>query len=262
MSNEKKQSTALVPTNLAEAQQMSAVYAKSSLLPPDLRGKEADVFVTIMAGQELGLAPMASLRSIHVVKGKPILSADAMVGVALASGVAEYFINVESSDKVATYETKRRGSPAPQRLSFTIDEAKLAGLGGDNWKKYPAAMLRARAKAALARDAYPDALAGVYIEDEAREFEAPRQVAAAPAQFRAPEPAAVIDVEVADEPRSLLEAILTAESEAALNDVAAKIAKQADAVRKELKPHWVAKRDQLRRISAATEAEIAGEVAS
>jgi RecT family len=169
MANE-KQVTALVPTTIPETQDLAKRFAQSRLLPAELQGKEADVFVTILAGMELGLAPMASLRSIHIIKGKPVLSADGMVAVVQASGLCEYFIAIESSDKVATYETKRRGAPAPQRVSFSIEEAKLAGLApgkpDSNWARFPAAMLRARAKAALARDAYPDAIAGVYTEDE------------------------------------------------------------------------------------------------
>lgn len=194
MTNDQSKSLALVPRSISETQDLARVYAKSSLLPPDLRGKEADVFVTIMAGMELGLAPMAALRSIHVVKGKPILSADGMVAVVQASGLCEYFTCVESSGVIASYETKRKGAPTPQRLSFTLDEAKIAGIaGGDNWKKYPAAMLRARAKAALARDVYPDAIAGVYTDDEVREFEPQRA-----GNGHAPA-AHVIDAEIVEE---------------------------------------------------------------
>jgi hypothetical protein len=177
---------AIIPKTFDEAQRMSAVYAKSNLLPVDLRGKEPDVFVTIMAGQELGLPPMASLRSIHVVKGKPVLSADAMVAVALRSGQCEYFRRVSADNISATYETKRVGSE-PTRATWTIEDAKTAQLlSNDNWKKYPRAMLKARCKAELARDVYPDVLAGVYEEGEAREFEGPQ------------EPSEYIDAEVVE----------------------------------------------------------------
>lgn len=154
-----------------ELTRLAQMLSKSSLLPPDLRGKEADIAVTVMAGRELGLAPMASLRSINVIKGKPVLGADAMVGLVLSAGVADYFSFIESTATIATYETKRKGAPHPQRLSFTFEQAKAAGLtGNDNWRKYPDAMLRARAKAALARDVYSDVLAGCYTEDEAAAF--------------------------------------------------------------------------------------------
>jgi len=93
-----------------------------------------------------------------------------MVACAQSSGFCEYFRCVESDSKIATYETKRRGSEPVQR-SFTIADAKTASLlGNPTWKKYPAAMLRARCKADLARDVYPDAVAGVYTDDEAAEF--------------------------------------------------------------------------------------------
>lgn len=245
-----KTALAIVPRSVAEARDLAGQYAKSSLLPPDLRGKEADVFVTIMAGLELGLAPMASLRSIHVVKGKPILSADAMVAVVQASGLCEYFTCVESSAAVATYETKRKGAPPPQRLSFSLDEAKMAKLtGGDNWMKYPAAMLRARAKAALARDVYPDAIAGVYTDDEAAEFTPPRPHTNGSTIHFSP-PADVVDAEVvSEEPGVSFEDRLAAAAAIAdLAPVAADLKKLPHGEeRKRLAALYCARRDVLLR---------------
>lgn len=179
MSNDRNndaRSLSLIPAPsmpLADVQQLAKMLAQSKLLPQDLIGKEADIAVTVMAGHELGLAPMAALRGIHVVKGKPVLSADTMVAIALSTGAAEYFKRIESTATSATYETKRRGDD-PTRLTFTIQQARDAGLikSGGNWQMYPEAMLRARAKAALARDVYPDALAGCYEESERDELDA------------------------------------------------------------------------------------------
>jgi hypothetical protein len=159
------------------------MLAKSALLPEKLRGKAPDIAVTLMAGQELGLSPMAALRGVYVVNGRPALAADTMVGLAHASGLCEYFVCVESTDKIATYETKRKGAPTPQRLSFTIEQAKRAGLGGDVWTKYPDSMLRARCKSFLARDVYSDVLAGVIEEHEVEEIQ--RQPAPAHQGFTA-----------------------------------------------------------------------------
>lgn len=251
-------SLALVPTNISETQDLARIYAKSSLLPPDLRGKEADVFVTIMAGMELGLAPMAALRSIHVVKGKPILSADGMVAVVQASGLCEYFTCVESSAAIATYETKRKGAPTPQRLSFTIDEAKVAGIaGGDNWKKYPSAMLRARAKAALARDVYPDAIAGVYTDDEARDF-----VDAKPRNGHAPAAHAIeddfVDAEVVDDPvaeRKLDDDIAAAQSVHDLGKLVDRIKELPSDERNRIRPIYSERRRVLLQSVAQREAD-------
>lgn len=164
--------TAIVTSGVTECADLAKRFAQSTLIPEALRGKEADVFVTLLAGQELGLSPMASLRAIHVVKGRPILSADTMVALVLGRGAAAYFRCIEESDERATYETLRVGAPEPQRATWTIADARRAGLTGGNWTSYPRAMLKARCKASLARDVYPDVLAGCYDESEREEVEA------------------------------------------------------------------------------------------
>ena len=122
----------------------------------------------VMTGSELGLLPMQSLRSIDMVKGKPTLKAEAQVAlVRRRSDVCKYFRMVESTDAVATYETLRAGDPEPTRMSFSMAQATAAGLaGGDNWRKYSAAMLRARCSAALCRTVYSDLVLGLYDPEE------------------------------------------------------------------------------------------------
>lgn len=157
----------ITPRTLPEMIDIAERLAKSSLLPEALRGKVPEVLMQIMAGQELGLYSMASLRSFNIIAGKPVMGADAMVAVVLGSGKAEYFRRVgEGTDKSVTYETKRRGQEA-QRCTWTIEMAKAAALHQkDNWRTFPRAMLASRAKSELARDVYPDVLAGCYSTDE------------------------------------------------------------------------------------------------
>lgn len=168
MTTERNTALAIVPRTLGEIQTLADQLAKSNLLPEALRGKAADVLASIMTGQEIGLPPMAAIRGVHIVQGKPILAADTMVGIVLGSGLCEYFSQIEATNQLVTFETKRRGSPVPQRCSWSIDDAKRAGLypTKDVWRAYPRAMLSARCRAELARSVYPDILAGIYDPDE------------------------------------------------------------------------------------------------
>lgn len=160
-------SLAIIPRTLDEATEMAERLSKSNLLPKDMVGKMADVLVTIMAGVEMGFAPLASLRAFHVVGGKPVLSADGMIALVLGSGKAVYFDRVEESDTAVTYETLRIGSKVPRRCTWTMAMAKTASLNNkDVWRAYPRAMLASRAKAELARDVYPDVLTGCVTDDE------------------------------------------------------------------------------------------------
>jgi hypothetical protein len=199
------------PQTLDEAEKLSGTLAKSALLPDALRGKPGDVLVVLLTGRELGLGPMQSLRGISVIKGKPVMNADLIVGMVLRHPeICEYFRLVESSDKAAVYETKRKGSPAPTKLPFTIEQARQAGLTGkDNWKNYPAAMLRARCSAALARAVYPDLCAGVYESGEGdEEIKANSRVAQVVAKAANDTPAQVIDVSPAPTPTPASEAVV------------------------------------------------------
>lgn len=153
------------------AEKIATKLSKSSLLPSAVRGKPADLSVILLTGHELGLSPMQALRSIHVVEGRPVLSADLLVGLCKKHPACKYFRLIESTDEKATYETQREGEPEPTRITWTIQQATKAGLTSrHNWKAHPAAMLRARAAAALARAVYPDVAMGIYDEDEAAEF--------------------------------------------------------------------------------------------
>ena len=129
-------------------------------------------YAIILAGAELGFPPLVSLRSLHIVQGKPVLSAEAMVALVKKSPACMYFHLGESSSEKAVYETLRKGEPASTRLSFSILQAKAAGLlQKTSWRLYPDAMLRARCASQLARAVYPDVVGGIYHEDELDEVE-------------------------------------------------------------------------------------------
>ena len=139
-------------------------------------GTPQAVLSTLLLGRELGLPAMASLRSVHIIEGKHSLSADLMVALVLKSGMAEHFTLIETTDKICTYETKRKGKEKSQQLSYTIEQAEKADLLKPSrsgkltaWQKMPTQMLRARCKSELARLEYPDLLAGLYTPEELRD---------------------------------------------------------------------------------------------
>lgn len=158
---------AFEPSSIAEGYDLAKLLCASGLLPRGAQRPEA-AFAIIATGRELGLTAMQSLRSIHIVDGKPTLSADLIAALCKSrADVCVYFRLVESTERVATYETQRKGEPEPTRMTWTWEDAQRAGVTGkDNWKKYPAAMLRARCITALARAVYPDLAMGVYDPDE------------------------------------------------------------------------------------------------
>lgn len=160
---------AIAPRNPDDVWRMAETVAKSGLY--GVKSIE-EAMVRIATGMELGLSPMQSIRGVYVISAggmsRPTLSADMMAAVIKSrTDVCRYFRMVESTDTAATYETQRVGEPAPVRMSYTIEQAKRAGLAGKGtWQQHPEAMLRARATSALARVVYPDILNGLYDPSE------------------------------------------------------------------------------------------------
>jgi hypothetical protein len=170
---------ALEPSDLGQAWKLAGALAKSGLLGRDKARQEA-CFAIILAGRELGLTAMASLRSIHVIEGKTVLSADLIVALVKRSPECEVWRVTEWTGEKVTIVTKRKGDSAPTTLTWTIDEAKAAQLTGkDNWRKYPRAMLRARCSTELARAVYPELAMGLYDPDEVDARPAPVRVSTA-----------------------------------------------------------------------------------
>jgi len=236
MSTANDKALAVIPRSLPEVQSMAEMLAKSTLIPEALRGKAADVMVQILAGQELGLAPMASIRGVHIVQGKPLLSADTMVALCLGSGLCEYFSVVEETDTKVTYETKRKGSPVAQRYTWSDDDTKLAGLNTkDNWRLHKKQMRRARAKAILARDVFPDVLAGCYDPDEI----------AVPITRQPVSHEDVVDVEFTETKADPLAAIDAAASVEALKSLAPQLAKLPADLKKDARVRYDARLELL-----------------
>jgi hypothetical protein len=137
-------------------------------LPRHVR-TEGELVAVILAGRELGLPPMTSLRSLHLVEGRVVVAADTQLALMVRAGATFQWL---SDGRNGTAQLKlRRPGQQEHVQTYSIDDAKTAGLTGkNNWRNHPAAMLRARCVSAAARAYLPDVLAGVFIEDEAEEI--------------------------------------------------------------------------------------------
>lgn len=155
----------LEPRSSKQAWDIANVLYKSRLFG-DFPNPEA-ILAIVMTGRALGMDTVASLRGFHLIKGKACPSAALLIGLVKRSPQCEWFRLVESTDTIATWETKRRDEPEPTRLSYTIAMAERAQLTKlDQWQKRQATMLRWRGGTELARAVYPDLVAGLHSDDE------------------------------------------------------------------------------------------------
>lgn len=156
----------LEPTGMDQVEWL-ANKATEARCFPNLRN-EAQMVMVILAGKVRGLDTMTALMSVHIVEGRITWPARLIIGWAKNHPECEYFYQEHSDAERATFVTKRRSSPKPERLTWTIEDAKRAGLVKDrsNWGRRPAVMLRKQCAVELAREVYPEAMTGVYASEE------------------------------------------------------------------------------------------------
>ena len=160
------------PQSMEQAMKFSEWMSKAGLVPDALKGKPADIMIVLLAAHDFGLTLTEGLRAFAVIKGKLSLGAAYKVARSKQHPDCEFFNLIESDAQHATWEAKRRSSQRPERLTWTIEMAKRAGLGGDNWSKYPETMLRWRCGASLADAVFSDAFFGMPTKEEIESQEA------------------------------------------------------------------------------------------
>lgn len=149
---------------------------KTGMLPDHIKtGWQFAVIAT--AGHEMGMQPMRAIRSLAMVKGKVIESADSQLARFKTAGGRSEF-EVLDDTRAVLHLVHPNGDKHTE--TFTIEDAKRAGLEANaNYKKFPRAMLRSRAITAGLKSIGWEGAVGAYDPEEI------------PAEAPAPEPVTV-----------------------------------------------------------------------
>lgn len=127
--------------------------------------------VKILAGQEIGIPPVAAMRNIDFIDGELSLRGRALGALIRESDKYDYEI-VESTPEKAVVKFFDASGEELGTQKWTIDMAEKSGLTGkNNWAKYPHKMLFWRALSDGADIYCPDLFYGAYTRDEVEHLE-------------------------------------------------------------------------------------------
>ena len=153
------------------------------------------VFALMMICQSEGLHPVQAMKRYHIIDGKPSMRADAMQAEFMRMGGTVEWIRSDKDACEAIFS--HASSPRPFTIKLTLQEYMDSGVAmcwsrdqnkmvvKDNWRKSPAAMLRARAISSGIRAVLPGVVAGIYTPEEVQDFDS-LPAAQAPAAQTAP----------------------------------------------------------------------------
>ena len=128
----------------------------------------AQIATKILAGREMGYPPFASVQGIHIIQGRPAISANLMASAVKAHPMYDYRVRT-MTDKECTIEFFQRNGDKWESLGVsTFNESDARKAGTKNMDKFARNMLFARAMSNGVRWFTPDCFSGntVYVPEE------------------------------------------------------------------------------------------------
>ena len=155
---------------------MARTIANTPFVPATYRGQPEAVVAAILYGREIGIGPMQALRQIHMIDGRPALSAELMMAQMRRGGLV--VVASESTGDRAWIHARRQDTGEQAEVEWTYAEAEQISQKGkrlvekDNWRNYRADMLWARCVGRLGRRLGSDLLGGmVYASEEVADWD-------------------------------------------------------------------------------------------
>lgn len=159
-----QQNTSII-TSFTEAERAASAMAASGFFQDSRTAAQA--VVKILAGQEMGFGPFASMTGVVIIQGKPAVGANLQASAIKRSGKYNYKI-LEMSDDSVELEFYEMGKSIG-KSKFSMADARAAGLTDKEvWKKFRRNMLFARALSNGVKWYTPDVFNGatVYTPEE------------------------------------------------------------------------------------------------
>lgn len=124
------------------------------------------IYAIVEKAKSIGVSPLDALNGgMYFVQGKVEMTA-AMMNQLIRQHKHSITKDKKSSDSMCILHGKRADNGDTWVESFSIEDAKKAGIYRNQWLKYPKDMLFARALSRLARQLFPDVIKGCYVQGE------------------------------------------------------------------------------------------------
>ena len=156
--------------NIDELKRLGIMLATSGYFEANVKADVAvaQMCVKVLAGRELGFGPFASVNGIHVVKGKPAVSANLMAAAVKGNPRYDYRVRQMDNDAVSLefFEFVDGKRESLGLSTFTKQDAAKAGT--QNMDKFGRNMMFARAMSNGVKWFCPDVFDGntVYVPEE------------------------------------------------------------------------------------------------
>ena len=153
--------------------------ATSGLVPAQYANKPKAIAIALQFAYELGITkPLQALNKVDVVQSRPALKTKAALALCQSrSDILEQFysgvVGTPGTDSYGAKCTAKRAGYPEQSVTFTVADAKRAGLWGKQgpWSQFPDDMLWCRAACRILDRTCGDILGGIAIAEIVQDIE-------------------------------------------------------------------------------------------
>lgn len=129
------------------------------------------IFAVIAKARSMNISPLEALNGgMYSVQGKVEMSGVMMISLIRQAGHSIKLDKLSNRTSV-TLHGKRKDNGDEWTASFSIDDAKTAGIYKSTWEKYPQAMCIWRCVSMLGRYLFADVIKGCYVQGEISSLE-------------------------------------------------------------------------------------------
>lgn len=162
--------TSMIPQSLSQVMQYADILSRSQMVPECYQGNPSDIVAALQLGSELGIPPMTMLSNSYPVNNKIAFFTDMLMALVKSHSSYRGMKIMQESENCFEAEAYRDNAGTIETIyvKFTKEDAIKAGIWNskDVWKKYPQRMLKHRGCSYLAKNGWPDVIAGIYTYDE------------------------------------------------------------------------------------------------
>jgi len=164
----KEESIELITKDIENMQKMCVTLLKSRHYQSL---GDAGIFAIIQKAKSLGMNVLEALNGgLYYVQGKVGMSSEMMASL-IRQQKHSIIKDCKSDNTICILHGKRADNGDTWTVSFSMEDARRAGLAKNMYEKYPGIMLYNRAMSMLARQLFPDVIKGAgYTLDELMEI--------------------------------------------------------------------------------------------
>lgn len=147
---------------LPQMRELAKVFRTAAIVNSQLTTDE-QVLAVMFKAIELNLPMTTALEKMSVINKNVMMEAELILALIYRSGVCVKVEFPKGTESVCTVVMERINPKVKHTSTFTLEQAKRAGLTdrSDAWRKYPEKMLRWRAITDCARVVFADVLGGM-----------------------------------------------------------------------------------------------------